>query len=66
MHFFDLAEWLKSRRAKLSWPSSHQGIRTCRTPRLPCVEVFIGECTAFPSGAHDDQVDGWSSKPSAS
>jgi hypothetical protein len=26
----------------------------------PWVEAFIGECAAFPSGAHDDQVDAWS------
>jgi predicted phage terminase large subunit-like protein len=26
----------------------------------PWVEEFIGECTAFPNGAHDDQVDAWS------
>src|SRR5579883_2123305 len=26
----------------------------------PCVEEFLGECTAFPAGAHDDQVDAWS------
>jgi len=24
------------------------------------VEGFIGECAAFPTGAHDDQVDAWS------
>ena len=24
------------------------------------VEAFIGECAAFPTGAHDDQVDAWS------
>ena len=24
------------------------------------VEGFIGECAAFPAGAHDDQVDAWS------
>lgn len=24
------------------------------------VEEFIGECAAFPTGAHDDQVDAWS------
>jgi predicted phage terminase large subunit-like protein len=24
------------------------------------VEEFIGECAAFPAGAHDDQVDAWS------
>lgn len=23
----------------------------------PCLEAFIGECCAFPNGAHDDQVD---------
>src|SRR5439155_20429012 len=26
----------------------------------PWVEQFIGECAAFPAGAHDDQVDAWS------
>src|SRR5215471_8370473 len=26
----------------------------------PCVVEFIGECAAFPAGAHDDQVDAWS------
>ena len=26
----------------------------------PWVEEFIGECAAFPAGAHDDQVDAWS------
>jgi predicted phage terminase large subunit-like protein len=26
----------------------------------PWVEAFIGECAAFPAGAHDDQVDAWS------
>jgi phage terminase large subunit-like protein len=26
----------------------------------PWVESFIGECAAFPAGAHDDQVDAWS------
>ncbi len=26
----------------------------------PWVEAFIGECAAFPRGAHDDQVDAWS------
>ena len=25
----------------------------------PWVEGFIGECAAFPAGAHDDQVDAW-------
>ena len=27
---------------------------------FPWVEEFIGECAAFPAGAHDDQVDAWS------
>jgi predicted phage terminase large subunit-like protein len=27
---------------------------------MPWVEEFIGECAAFPVGAHDDQVDAWS------
>ena len=26
----------------------------------PWVAEFIGECSAFPAGAHDDQVDAWS------
>ena len=26
----------------------------------PWVEEFLGECSAFPAGAHDDQVDAWS------
>jgi predicted phage terminase large subunit-like protein len=26
----------------------------------PWIEQFIGECGAFPAGAHDDQVDAWS------
>jgi predicted phage terminase large subunit-like protein len=26
----------------------------------PWVEEFIGEFSAFPAGAHDDQVDAWS------
>ncbi len=24
------------------------------------VEEFLAECSAFPAGAHDDQVDAWS------
>jgi predicted phage terminase large subunit-like protein len=27
---------------------------------FPWVAEFIGECSAFPGGAHDDQVDAWS------
>jgi predicted phage terminase large subunit-like protein len=27
---------------------------------VPWVEEFLGECAAFPAGAHDDQVDAWS------
>jgi predicted phage terminase large subunit-like protein len=26
----------------------------------PWVDAFLGECAAFPRGAHDDQVDAWS------
>jgi hypothetical protein len=35
-------------------------IETLRPEPARWVEGFIGECAAFPAGAHDDQVDAWS------
>ena len=51
----------KVSRAAAASPQLESGNWYLPHPMLkPWVEEFIGECAAFPSGAHDDQVDAWS------
>ena len=51
----------KISRAAAASPQLESGNWYLPHPMLaPWVEEFIGECTAFPTGAHDDQVDAWS------
>jgi predicted phage terminase large subunit-like protein len=51
----------KVSRAAAASPQLESGNWYVPHPLLaPWVEEFIGECAAFPSGAHDDQVDAWS------
>ncbi len=51
----------KVSRAAAASPQLESGNWYLPHPMLaPWVEGFIGECAAFPAGAHDDQVDAWS------
>ena len=51
----------KISRAAAASPQLESGNWYLPHPTLaPWVEQFIGECGAFPAGAHDDQVDAWS------
>jgi predicted phage terminase large subunit-like protein len=51
----------KISRAAAATPQLESGNWYLPHPMLaPWVEAFIGECAAFPAGAHDDQVDAWS------
>jgi predicted phage terminase large subunit-like protein len=51
----------KISRAAAATPQLESGNWYLPHPMLaPWVEEFIGECAAFPNGAHDDQVDAWS------
>ena len=51
----------KVSRAAAASPLLESGNWYLPHPRLfPWVQEFIGECAAFPGGAHDDQVDAWS------
>lgn len=51
----------KMSRASAASPQLESGNWYLPHPSLyPWVEEFIGECTAFPAAAHDDQVDAWS------
>jgi len=51
----------KVSRAAAATPLLESGNWFLPHPRLfPWVVEFIGECAAFPGGAHDDQVDAWS------
>ena len=51
----------KMSRAAAASPQLESGNWYLPHPALKSwVENFIGECAAFPSGAHDDQVDAWS------
>ena len=51
----------KVSRASAASPQLESGTWYLPHPVLaPWVEAFIGECAAFPAGAHDDQVDAWS------
>ena len=48
-------------RAAAASPQLESGNWYLPHPMLaPWVEEFVGECAAFPAGAHDDQVDAWS------
>ena len=51
----------KISRAAAATPQLESGNWYLPHPMLAAwVEEFIGECAAFPNGAHDDQVDAWS------
>jgi predicted phage terminase large subunit-like protein len=51
----------KVSRAAAASPHLESGNWYLPHPMLaPWVAEFIGECSAFPAGAHDDQVDAWS------
>src|SRR5690242_11661465 len=51
----------KVSRAAAASPQLESGNWYLPHPQIaPWVEGFIGECSAFPAGAHDDQVDAWS------
>ena len=54
-------EGAKVSRAAAASPQLESGNWYLPHPMLArWVEAFIGECAAFPAGAHDDQVDAWS------
>jgi len=51
----------KVSRAAAASPQLESGNWYLPHPMLaPWVESFLGECSAFPAGANDDQVDAWS------
>jgi predicted phage terminase large subunit-like protein len=51
----------KVSRAAAASPQLESGNWYLPHPMLaPWVDQFIGECAAFPTGSHDDQVDAWS------